>query len=429
MALKLNLFVHGVPRGQKIWGPQEEDRIFIESFYSQTSNLYAQLKIDVMKIGSDAYCYYTYLRGGNMLDIDNRPGSYFAITIRINACYIDLSNIYNILHTSYKKFILGKILTSNESSSKYLVADFQQCDDTLKSLEKEITNYLSSFSNNSDFVNLDNFATNSKIASQNINLLECNNKNVLTYIKEKGSVSVSPIHPSNQFLEYTRKKDEEVEKLKLEAQKQIALEKGKSEQQIQSLKAEYLTVDKKIADLNRQVEIEKSNTISLKQKFELNEQEYIKIQNLNAARLKEAENIINDFKNKQPENKNPGELKNTAQLVPLKYYLLLITVLLTLLILLGFVFFSVKQSIGNNQINNEINSKVDVINKRIDVMTGLLNSGKKSENNTKENEAIQPIGPPKGPAGSPVNTKTKSTAPVSKIKTQAPKKITTNENN
>lgn len=420
MDLKLNLFVHGVPKGQKIWGPQEEDRNFIESFYSQKSDLSAQLKIDVMKMGKDLYCYFTYLRGGNILDIDNRPGSYFAITIRINACYIDLSNIYNILHTSYKKFILGKILTSNESSSKYLVADFQQCDDTLKSLEKEIINYLSSFSNNSDFVNLDNFATNSKIASQNINLLECNNKNVLTYIKEKGSVSVSPIHPSNQFLEYTRKKDEELEKLKAETQKQIGEEKRKSEQQIQSLKTEYSTTDRKIADLNRQVEIEKSNTISLKQKFELNEQEYIKIQNFNAAKLKEAENIINDFKNKQPENKSDGELKNTTKLVPLKYYLFLITVLLTLLILFGFVFFSVKQSIGNNQINKDINSKVDVINKNIDVMTRLLNSEMKSENNTKEKQTIQPTTPTKGTAGSPVTTRTKAIPTVPKKKSQVP---------
>ena len=411
MALKLNLFVHGVPKGQKIWGPQEEDRIFLESFYSQKSDLSAQLKIDVMKIGSDAYCYYTYLRGGNILDIDNRPGSYFAITIRINACYTDFSNIYNILHTSYKKFILGKILTSNESSSKYLVADFQQCDDTLKSLEKEIINYLSSFSNNSDFVNLDNFVTNSKIASQNINLSECNNKNVLTYIKEKGSVSVSPIHPSNQFLEYTRKKDEEVEKLKLEAQKQIALEKGKSEQQIQSLKAEYLTVDKKIADLNRQVEIEKSNTISLKQKFESKEQEYIKNQISVAAKLKEAENRLNDGKIKQPDTKKTNVLYNL---------LLLLSVLLTLLILMGFVFFSVKQSAIDKEINNDINTKVDVINNKIDVITRLLNSEKKPENNNIEKQTIQPNKPTKGPVGSPVNTKTKAIPPVLKKKSQVP---------
>jgi hypothetical protein len=339
MDLKLNLFVHGVPKGQKIWGPQEEDRNFIESFYSQKSNLSSQLKIDVMKMGKDLYCYFTYLRGGNILDIDNRPGSYFAITIRINAYYNDLLNMYNILDASFQKFILGKILTSNESSSKYLIDDFQQCDDTFKSLEKDIINYLSSFSNSSDFINSDNFITNSKLACQNINLLECTNKNILAYIKEKGSISVSPYHPSRQFIEYTRKKEEEFEKLKLEAQKRVGEEKRKSEQEIQSLKAEYSTVDKKMADLNRQVETERSNTISLKQKLELNEQEHIKIKNSNAAKLKEAENIINELKNKQPENTSNGGLKNTAKLVPLKYYLLLITVLLTLLVLLGFVFF------------------------------------------------------------------------------------------
>jgi hypothetical protein len=417
MDLKLNLFVHGVPKGQKIWGPQEEDRNFIESFYSQKSDLSSQLKIDVMKMGKDLYCYFTYLRGGNILDIDNRPGSYFAITIRINAYYNDLLNMYNILDASFQKFILGKILTSNESSSKYLIDDFQQCDDTFKSLEKDIINYLSSFSNSSDFINSDNFITNSKLACQNINLLECTHKNILAYIKEKGSISVSPYHPSRQFIEYTRKKEEELEKIKVETQKKIGEEKRKSEQEIQSLKAEYSTVDKKMADLNRQVETERSTTISFKQKLELNDQELIKIKNFNDAKLKEAENIINDLKNKQPQNTSNGELKNTAKLVPMKYYLFLITVLLTLLVLLGFVFFSVKQSIDNDRINKDINSKVDVLNKKIEVLTGLLNSGKRAENNTKEKPAIQPVAPPKGPpTGSPDNKKTVSPASFSKKK-------------
>ena len=122
MDLKLNLFVHGVPQGQKIWGPKEEDQNFIGNFYSQKSNLDAQLKIDVMKMGKEVYCYYTYLRGGVMIDIDGRPGSYFAITIRINAFYIDLPNIYYTLDIAYKKFILGKILKSNEAATNFLVS-------------------------------------------------------------------------------------------------------------------------------------------------------------------------------------------------------------------------------------------------------------------------------------------------------------------
>jgi hypothetical protein len=412
MALKLNLFVHGVPKGQKIWGPQEEDRIFLESFYSRRSTEEAQMQVDIMKIGKEAYCYFTYLRGGNILDIDNRQGSYFALTIRVNAFYNDLFKMYSILDSSYQTFILEKILTTNETSTKYLVDDFQQYEDGLKELEEQIINYLSTFSNSSNFINLDKFATNSKLASLNLNLLECNNKNVLTYIKEKGSVSVSPLHASSQFLEYTRKKEEEFEKLKLEAQKLVGEEKRKSEQQIQSLKAEYSTVDKKISELNRQIEQEKSNVASFKQKFESKEQECIRIQNsVNAAKLNEADNKLNGGNNKQLDSKKTNVVNN---------YFLLTTVLVTLLTLLVLVFFSVKHSSDDEKINTEINSKVDVINNKIDVITNLLNSEKKSENNTTVKQTIQPTEAVKGATGSAGTKRNPAQPSVPKKKIQSP---------
>lgn len=421
MALKLDLFVHGVPKGQKIWGPKEEDRIFIESFYSQKSTIDVRLKIDVMKIGVDTYCYYTYIREGNMLDTDNRQGSYFALTIRVSAYYNDLFKMYSILDSSYHTFILEKILATTESSTKYLIDDFQQCDDILKELEKQIINYLSTFSNSSNFINLDKFAANSKLASLNLNLLECNNKNVLTYIKEKGSVSVSPFHPSKQFSEYIRKQEEEVEKLKLESQKQIGEEKRKSEQQIQNIKAEYSTVDKKISELNRQIEQEKSNVATFKQKFESKEQECIRIQNsVNAAKLNEADNRLNGGNNKQLDTKKTNVVNN---------YFLLTTVLVTLLTLLVLVFFSVKHSSDDVKINTEINSKVEVINNKIDVITNLLNSEKKSENNTTVKQAIQPNELVKEATGSAGTKRNPAKPSVNKKKIQGPEKITTNQNN
>jgi len=421
MALKLNLFVHGAPKGQNIWGPKEEDRTFLESFYSRRSTIETQLQVDVMKMGKETHCYFTYLKGGNIVDVENRPGSYFGLTIRINAYYNDLFKMYSILDSSYQTFILEKILTANESSTKYLIDDFQQYDDGLKELEKQIINFLSTFSNSSNFINSESFATNSKLASLNLNLLECTNKNVLNYIKEKGSVSVSPIHPSNQFLEYTRKKDEEVEKLKLETQKHIGEEKRKSEQQIQSLKAEYSTADKKISDLNRQIEQEKSNAVSFKQKFESKEQECIRIQNsFNAAKSNEADNRQNGGNNKQLDTKKTNVVNN---------YFLLTTALVTLLTLLVLVFFSVKHLSDDEKINTEINSKVDVINNKIDIITNLLNSEKKSENNTTVKQTIQPTEPVKGAAGSAGTKKNPAKPAVPKKKIQSPEKSTTNQNN
>lgn len=300
MELKLNLFVHGVPKGQKIWGPQEDDRVFLESFYSRKPNVETQLQVDIFQIGRKLNCYYTYLIGGNLLDKDNRQGSYFALTIRVNAFYNDLFNIYNILDATYNKFILKSIIARDESSTRFIVEDFQQSDRKFQEIEKEIINYLSSFSNSSDFISLDNFTTTAKSESPNINLLECNDKSVLNYIKGNGKISISPFYPSMQFIEFSRKKDEEIRNFKFQAQQQIAEEKKKFEQDILEIKNEYDSADKTISDLRKQLEIEKSNFSSLKselfikdeqlnkfrnlkQKFDIKEQELIKVNNIFSA--------------------------------------------------------------------------------------------------------------------------------------------------
>lgn len=360
MGLKLNLIVHGVPKGQKIWGPQEEDRIFIESFYSRKSTVDAQLQVDIMKIGNEVNCYFTYLRGGNILDIENRQGSYFALTIRINAFYIDLFNIYTILEASYQKFILGKIIKSDSSSSRFIVNDFQQCDNSFKTIEKEIINYLSSFSNSSDFISLNDFVFNSKLPYTNINLLECNSKSVFNYIKEKGNISISPLHPSRQFSEFSRKKEEELEKVKLETKKMIGEEKAKSEQQIQVIKAEYANADKKISELNKQLEIEKKNVVSLKdelklmnqkvteydtlkQKIDSKEQEIKKIQT-SLKTIRDAVNEIGGINIKSVDKKTENK-QSKAKNEDSNYKWIMLNVILTVLILLAVLLFAVKPSI------------------------------------------------------------------------------------
>lgn len=361
MELKLNLFVHGVPKGQKIWGPQEEDRIFLESFYSRKPSVEAQLQVDVFQIGGNLNCYYTYLRGGNILDKDNRQGSYFALTVRVNAFYNDLFNMFNILDATYNKYILRTILTSDESSTRFIVDDFQQSEKKLQDIEKQIINYLSSFSISSDFISLDNFATNAKSESPNINLLECNNKSVLNYIKEKGSISVSPFYPSRQFVEFTRKKDEEIKSIKLQSQQLIAEEKKKSEQEILIIKKEYASADKTISDLNKKLENEKNNLTSLKselsrkddqlnnfsnlkQKFDIKEQEFNKVNNILSG-VKQLLNGFNGrnvvFESSQTSRTTQEVKRKKTKLEQLNKYLPLINIIIaifTILIVIYSVF-------------------------------------------------------------------------------------------
>lgn len=372
MELKLNLFVHGVPKGQKIWGPKEEDRIFLESFYSRKPSVEAQLQVDVFQIGGNLNCYYTYLRGGNILDKDNRPGSYFALTVRVNAFYNDLFNMFNILDATYHKSILRNILTSDESSTRFIVEDFQQNDKKIQEIEKEIINYLSSFSVSSDFISLDNFTSNAKSESPNVNLLECNNKSVLNYIKENGSVSISPSFPSKQFIEYSRQKDEDIRNIKSQTQQQIAEERKKSENEIQLIKKEYASVDKTISDLSKQLKTEKNNSASLKaelisknetinkfkilkQKFDDKEQEYFKANKI----LSDVKNLLNGFNvrnvgyESSQTNRIPQETKHKkTKFEQLNIYLPLINIFLTIFTIF-IVLYSVSKihSFQNNEID------------------------------------------------------------------------------
>jgi len=358
MGLKLNLFVHGVPKGQKIWGPQGEDRIFLESFYSRKPSVEAQLQVDVIQIGGNLNCYYTYLRGGNILDKDNRQGSYFALTVRVNAFYNDLFNMFNILDATYNKFILRTILTSDESSTRFIVDDFRQSEEKLQGIEKDIINYLSSFSISSDFISLDKFAVNAKSESRNINLLDCNNKSVLNYIKEKGNISVSPSYPS-----------EEIRSIKLQSQQQISEEKKKSEQEILRIKNEYASADKIISDLNKKLENEKNNLASLKsellrkddqlnnfsnlkQKFDIKEQEFNKVINILSG-VKQLLNGFNgrngDFERGQNGRTTQEVKRKKTKLEQLNKYLPLINIIISIFTILIVIYSVFKIHFSENK--------------------------------------------------------------------------------
>jgi vacuolar-type H+-ATPase subunit H len=314
MGLNLNLFVHGVPKGQKIWGPHEDDHIYIESFYGRKTNVEVQLLVEIIQTSKHVNCYYTYFRTGNIFDKDNRAGSYFALTIRSSEYYTDLANMYNILDAAYHKFVLGAIIKSDASITKFIVQDFDQVDKQLQDVEKEIIKYLGSFSIGSDFVSLNGFKVNAEYDAAIINLLDCNSTSLLDFVRSKGNLSVSPLHPTNQIARLTKSKNEEIESIKSQLDQQIlnlqnettqklneAIE-GK-EKSIESIKREYASADQTIFDLKKQLETKK-NSVSILEN-QLNEltkskneeiegiksqlhQQILNLQNETTQKLKEA---------------------------------------------------------------------------------------------------------------------------------------------
>lgn len=220
MGLKLNLLVHGVPMGQKIWGPKEGDQPYLSSFYGPKWDTPEVMKVDVMTFGGVSYCYYSFVKGLNVCDAQGRSGSYFALTLRINAFYNDIQNIYSILKAAYEKMCVGLCVQESNNVTKYLISDFQNIEAQLKNIESRIISYISEFSVNEDIVRLSGFASNSQVVSPKVNLYECNKRVALEYGK-KGKLMVSPCFLSATAASTVARYKTEIETTKQNAQQEM----------------------------------------------------------------------------------------------------------------------------------------------------------------------------------------------------------------
>lgn len=235
MGLAINLFVHGVPMGQKTWGPKGEDKDYISKFYGPKWSAPEFMKVDIMNYGGQTYCYYTFFKGQNVCASDGRTGSYFALTLRMNAFYCDVQNLYGILKAAYEKMCVGLCVRENNNVTKYLVSDFQNVDSKLKDVESHILKYIGEFSINEDIVNLSGFPANTQNSMSGINLHECTKPVALNYGKKYGTLMVSPYFLSATAAKTVAAYKTEIETTKQKADKELQMQQKASQEKIDNL--------------------------------------------------------------------------------------------------------------------------------------------------------------------------------------------------
>lgn len=289
MALNINLYVHGVPMGHKTWGVLGEDDNFIANFYSSKWPAKELMQVDIMECKGKVYSYYTFVKGQNVMGYDNRTGSYFALTIRMDAYYADLQNMYKILSAAYEKMCVGRLVQKQGEGIKFIVQDFAVLDNELKGMENRIISYIGEFSNNKDLVSFSGFKTNGQQAAQTENLLECDNAKALNTVKATGKISVSPYYPSKEVKELISKNEDEMQKLRQMTSQQINEAHEKASQQIRNieskakediasvrrqaseemtrLKSQYSSVDKQMYELEQKLKQEKERSKQLQKEL------------------------------------------------------------------------------------------------------------------------------------------------------------------
>ncbi len=295
MGLNISLFVHGVPMGQKMWGPKGDDLRYLSTFYGPKWESPEVMKVEVMTFGGVTNCYYSFVKGQNVCDSQGRAGSYFALTLRINAFYVDVQNMYNILKAAYEKMCVGLCVQDTGAMIKYLVADFQSIDSKLKDIENHIVNYIGEFSINEDLVSLLGFSAISQGASLNVNLHECMKNVALDCLKKAGKIMVSPYFLSASSAKTVEKYKAEIDMVRQKARQEIQLQQRTSQEKIASMTQES-----------------QAKMLTVKQQAEE------KLDALN-QRNKELENEVTDWK-RQYEQKNKELLSSDVKIQKLQEF-------------------------------------------------------------------------------------------------------------
>lgn len=135
--MEAEFFIHG-PRHAFYGKP--EDSQYCQLFDNSQIKDEIRFIVEVRKAGNGKWCtYYNYCRYANVLDIDGRSGAYIGLTVRLDAYYANLRNMYTVLEAIFMSRVVGLLVKKIPSGFQYIVADFKNSHQSiLTNVEKNL---------------------------------------------------------------------------------------------------------------------------------------------------------------------------------------------------------------------------------------------------------------------------------------------------
>lgn len=285
--MKVDIYIHGVPNGQRIWGTGGDDQI-INQFYGAGGEEQTRFLAEARKSGGQNYCYYSILKYKNVIAENGRAGSYFGLTIRMDMVCTKVKAMFQILDMIYNNAISGKFLKKDGERLQYIVSDFKEKENLCKSIIGKLMTMLDQSVDANDFVNITPSMLNGRNTPK-LNIAEYTSETAFASINQNGGIAVSSEYPSVQLSTYIKKKDAEVNAIKLQSQQDISRIQQKASQdlqeqerksnaalqqtqqqaqrEIEQTKAKYSDVDRKLQAYDQQVKQMDRSTRELQSKI------------------------------------------------------------------------------------------------------------------------------------------------------------------
>ena len=175
--MKHELVFHGVPRGHQVWGGTLDK--YYETFYGSEEiykSVYKGVKslmiLEIRKFEEKYFSYYTFINYKNVNAQDGRPGSYFAMTFKVDGHYCTAVHcLYDLLSQVYQKYVSSEILSVNGESQRYKIDSFEAISAKLTVATKVFTEQINTnFANDFEEISTNLVKKNAdKIAYYNLN--------------------------------------------------------------------------------------------------------------------------------------------------------------------------------------------------------------------------------------------------------------------
>lgn len=148
------LLIHG-PR-HAFYGRQEEI-LYCQLFDNSQIKDEVRFVVEVRRgEGGRLYTYYTYCRYANVRDVDGRSGAYIGLTVRLDAYYSNLQNLFFVLDSAFTSKVVGLLVKKLGNGYQYLVDDFRNSKQTIvNNVERNVGTMLASVISNDEIYPID----------------------------------------------------------------------------------------------------------------------------------------------------------------------------------------------------------------------------------------------------------------------------------
>lgn len=263
--MEVELFVHGVPSGEGFWG-KEEDRNYFGTFYDHSSDE-VKFLIQTRALKGKPYCYYNFLvyktvgaQTPNVVAYDGRDGSYFGITLRLDAYCKDIVNMYRILDTVFNVYVMGNLLKMEKTKLKYATPDFLSVSNVLEGIEKATLQLIQNAFSSDSFARLDGFAMSGGNYPTS-NLYDCTAENVLQAVKQYSRVAISPYYPSGKEAAIQKQCNAQMQAIQQQCEARLKADANARAKEKNEISTSLSSAKSQVSQLQREIG-QKDGTIS-----------------------------------------------------------------------------------------------------------------------------------------------------------------------